>query len=772
MNNAIRKIINNENIGDLVSFVLDRIYKNGPVSTTDMEILSYLKLYKLEEFKVHQERVLNYMGVFYKDVEPQSLKEVLFRQYRMHIIENFQHTYTPVQASIISEIESNKCFSFSAPTSTGKSYVFMNLIQESTNDIVIVVPSRALINEYYHKLNNLIDNKAVNILTFIDKINTKHTERSIFIVTPERCRELFKFKEQYRVNTFLFDEAQLSNEDSKRGLYFDSIVRRAQKAFPDAKFVFAHPFVANPDSQIKKNHFQLDSSKSIQFKQKNVGQLYLCSDDDWNFYHFGIEKSIMGNNKEKCNFDPIERTIRSNGSVLFYVSKSKIYNKGFLNQFDRYINLCTEIEGEKIDSYIDQLKEYTGGDTIANKNYYSQLLALLKRGIVIHHGSLPLQTRLILEKFTQDGLCKICFATSTLEQGVNMPFDIVFLDRLERSKPLSVKNLIGRAGRSTTLNEFDFGYVIINSPSKMAAFRSVIEQDEILDEESSLEKSELKDDDYNDFKEAILNDTYSDEFNLSEKDIEKLTSESTEEVIRKILDTVFDNNQIVSLSTLNQDLRNRLELYSYFRLLYAIYLNRPLGDGEGNVLDTAIKIMLWKVHGKTFKNICWFRYSHASKTNERANIERLGRNTSQITANFITGYHPIPDKNHNVYSLFPQGTRAIDVDYDLIMTDTYDFIDKLISFKLTDVFYTSFIKYYQKADDPRAEKIAKFIKYGTDNERHIWMLRYGMSFEDIEKLEKHILSINAEEIIFKKSIFEVSKEERESIERFIRIQNE
>ena len=772
MNNAIKNIIGAENIGEIVSFVLDRIYKNGPVSTTDMEILSYLKLYKPEEFNLHQERVLHYMGLFYKDVEPQSLKEVVFRQYRRHIIENFQHTYTPVQASILSEIESNKCFSFSAPTSTGKSYVFMNLIQESSDDIVIIVPSRALINEYYHKLNKLIDNKSVNILTFIDKINTKHTERNVFIVTPERCRELFKFKEQYQVNTFLFDEAQLSNEDSKRGLYFDSIVRRAQKAFPDSTFVFAHPFVANPDSQIKKNHFELDSSKSIQFKQKNVGQLYLCSDDDWNFYHFGIEKSIMGNRREKCAFDPIERTIKGDGSVLFYVSKSKIYNKGFLNQFDRYINLCSEIEGEKIDSYIEQLKEYTGGDTIANKNYYSQLLALLKRGIVIHHGSLPLQTRLILEKFTQDGLCRICFATSTLEQGVNMPFDIVFLDRLERSKPLSVKNLIGRAGRSTMMNEFDFGYVIINSPSKMASFRSVIEQDEILDEESSLEKSEQKDEDYNDFKEAILNDTYSDEFNLTEKDLDKLTSESTEEVIKEILDTVFDNNQIVPLNRLNQDPRNRLELYSYFRLLYSIYLNRSLGDGEGNVLDTAIKIMLWKVHGKTFKNICWYRYSHASKTNERANLEKRGRNTNQITANFITGYHPIPDKNHNVYSLFPPGTRAVDVDYDLIMTDTYDFIDKLISFKLTDVFYASFIKYFQKENDARAEKLAKFIKYGTDNERHIWMLRYGMSFEDIEKLESHILSINAEEIIFKESILEVPMEERESIERFIRIQIE
>jgi hypothetical protein len=47
-----------------------------------------------------------------------------------------------------------------------------------------------------------------------------------------------------------------------------------------------------------------------------------------------------------------------------------------------------------------------------------------------------------------------------------------------------------------------------------------------------------------------------------------------------------------------------------------------------------------------------------------------------------------------------------------------------------------------------------------------------MSFEDIEKLEPHILSINAEEIVFKKSILEVPKEERYSIERFIRIQKE
>ena len=436
MKNLISNIIELKDTNDIFSFVLGNLFKNGPVSTTDMEILSYLKLYNSEEFETHQDKVLNYMGVFYKDVQPKTLKEIVFRQYRKYISDTYEYTYTPVQANIIKGIRSNKCFSFSAPTSTGKSFVFMNLIQKSTNDVVIVVPSRALINEYSLKLNGLIADKSVNILTFIDKINTKHSKRNVFIVTPERCRELFKFKDTYNVALFLFDEAQLSNEDSKRGLYFDSIVRRAQKSFPDASYVFAHPFVKNPESQIKKNHFQPETSGSIQFKQKNVGQLFLCSDDQWNYYHFGIDKSIMGHRKKKCLFDPIEQTINNGGSVLFYVTKSKIYSNKFREKFKKYIDLCSEIEDDRVDQYIEQLKEYTGGDSIANKNYYSHLIALLKRGIVIHHGSLPLQTRSIIENFTQDGLCRICFATSTLEQGINMPFDVVFLDRLESSKPL------------------------------------------------------------------------------------------------------------------------------------------------------------------------------------------------------------------------------------------------------------------------------------------------------------------------------------------------
>lgn len=765
MENLIYKIINGESIEEIVSFVLNRIYTNGPTNISDMEILSYLSLYQKDIFEKHKKTILSYIGAFYKGAESDSLKSEIFSLYRDCIWEEFAHFYTPVQANIVHNISNNKCFSFSAPTSTGKSYVFLNLIKESQHDVVIIVPSRALINEFYIKLNSSIADKSVNILTFIDKINTRKANRNIFIVTPERCRELFKY-EDFNVELFLFDEAQLSNEDSERGLYFDSIVRRCQKSFPEAKFVFAHPFVANPDSQIKKNHFNEETSKAFRYEQKNVGQLFMCMDKG-RFYHFGVEKDLMGKTKVLYEGDPIETAIRNDKSILFYVSKSSIRNKSFLNKFEKYINLCADLNTEDVDIYLDNLKRYTGGDTIANKNHFSQMLSLLRRGIVIHHGSLPLQTRIIIEKFTKSGFCRLCFATSTLEQGINMPFDIVFLDRLERSKPLSVKNLIGRAGRSTTDWDFDFGYVIINSSNKISNFRSIMLQNETLDDVSALETETIHDDDYNAFKDAILNGTFSDDYNLTNSELQKLESNEVHDVVKKLLDFVFPDDTFININEISNDLKCKLDLYGYFITLYEMYLGRSLADAERDVLSTAIKIMLWRVYGKTFKNICWYRYSYASKTQERELRERQGKNTNNIFASYFVSYNDIPNKELKRYSLFEPNTLARDVDYDTIIYDTYDYLDKLIGFKLSDIYYAALKKYYLSNRDERALILAKYIKYGTDNERYIWMLRYGMSYEDIEVLGEHIEDIDETQITFKPSINNVPEESRAVINRFI-----
>lgn len=148
--------------------------------------------------------------------------------------------------------------------------------------------------------------------------------------------------------------------------------------------------------------------------------------------------------------------------------------------------MCQPINDPIAIKMIDELKEYIGASITDKLFYNSDMLEKLRCGIVVHHGSMPLTARLILEHFTQKGYCKICFATSTLEQGINMPFDVVYLDRFEGSKTLSVKNLIGRAGRSTNKPIFDFGTVILR-PNAMSRFRKVYRTKNVLSSKSQLD---------------------------------------------------------------------------------------------------------------------------------------------------------------------------------------------------------------------------------------------------------------------------------------------
>ena len=601
----------------------------------------------------------------------------------------------------------------------------------------------------------------------------------MFILTPERAKDLFKHKKQLNIELFLFDEAQLSDEESVRGLFFDSIVRRAQKAFPDAKYVFAHPFVVNPEAQLVKNGFDQECSASISYNQKNVGQIFFAVDKG-DYFHFGLDAAVMGTRKIKSDFDPVLNALRRGGSVLVYTTKASIYSKKVFEQFRVYINECRLIKDPEALQLIEQFKQYIGANDKGEGYYRSEMLENMRRGIVTHHGSLPLQARLILEHFTQKGFCRICFATSTLEQGINMPFDVVYLNTFQASKPLSMKNLIGRAGRSTLHTKFDYGSVIIKY-SNMSDFRDVMMHKEVLDDVSLLDTPEDKDSDYNDFKTAINSNSFSDEYNLTLNEVEKLNSSAITELAVKTLDALFRGDRLVSLREINADLDYKLQLYGYFRILYRCHLGRSLSDGEESVLNTAIKILLWKIHGRSFKNICWYRYAYIARIPERRDLAKRYRmagsesmrqsiraQANRLMARFVRGYAEIPDRELRNFSLYPQGTKAREIDYDMIVFDTYDYLDKLISFKLSDIFYAVFEQCYKKTGDSRAIRLAQFFKYGTDDEKEIWMLRYGLSFEEIEIIKPYVKTVDQSEIkLLSTAYSDLSAEQLKPIARYI-----
>lgn len=68
------------------------------------------------------------------------------------------------------------------------------------------------------------------------------------------------------------------------------------------------------------------------------------------------------------------------------------------------------------------------------------------------------------------------------------------------------------------------------------------------------------------------------------------------------------------------------------------------------------------------------------------------------------------------------------------------------------MFYAIFHQYYLAYQDDRAERLAKYIKYGTEDSTEIWMLRYGFSFEEIEWLKPCVEYIDQTEIKFNEKL--------------------
>lgn len=127
----------------------------------------------------------------------------------------------------------------------------------------------------------------------------------------------------------------------------------------------------------------------------------------------------------------------------------------------------------------------------------------------------------------------------------------------------------------------------------------------------------------------------------------------------------------------------------------------------------------------------------------------------------------IPNKNAKIGTLYKIGTPVSKIQYDLLVFDTYDFIDKVISLSLKDPLSAAFQIFYDKTKDSRALIMKNLIKYGTNDVVEIWLLRYGFSFEDIEWVRKYVLFIDENKIDFNPFIPELNEKSHDIINRYI-----
>ncbi|WDF97530.1 DEAD/DEAH box helicase [Pectobacterium carotovorum subsp. carotovorum] len=139
-------------------------------------------------------------------------------------------------------------------------------------------------------------------------------------------------------------------------------------------------------------------------------------------------------------------------------------------------------------------------------------IALLDRGIATSHGQMPQRLRRLMTEMIEQRICPITVATATLTEGVNLPFDIIFLTSLKRRSfnpmtqrpiitPLSTaefRNLAGRAGRPGASKGIE-GMTLIAIPQRVSASADATRQTQ------RRQRSELNAD-YRLLREHLLDD--------------------------------------------------------------------------------------------------------------------------------------------------------------------------------------------------------------------------------------------------------------------------
>lgn len=770
----LEQIANGTGIREILSNAIKEFHTKGPTNLEVLEVISLIKMIHPETFSDYEDKLTSVMGLFYKQVQPRSVLEAIYKDLGDAIEKKFGRAFTPMQATAYKAIREKHFYSFSAPTSTGKSYLFRELVKDYDKDIVIVVPSRALIAEFYSVVIDLVQNDVL-VLQFIENVNQHNTSRRIFIITPERGTEIFKYSGDFDVGIFLFDEAQIS-EEPVRGLSFDAFVRRTEREFPNATKVFAHPFVSNPKAQFIKHGF-VENFQADSFKQSNVGKIFVSLEEDGSFEIFSPYNDA---DDIKLDEDIISSTLAKNGTVLIYSSKAKIFDGRHIEEYGQYIEQCPPIDEPEALKFVSMLEKYIGSsETQLGKQ--SSFIQLMRRGVVVHHGSMPLKARILIENFVRKGYAKLCFATSTLNQGINMPFDCVLIDNFTYMNELTLKNLIGRSGRSTDLPKFDFGYTIVRREN-VKTFSSRLSSDVVISETSKLD-DDIKNipEDFTDLVEAVKTDTFNDDLHLTDSQVERIRDANLKTQINFILDKLIDGEKAITgkqYYALGDPVRRQIK--EKLKTIYCSHLRRSqLLSGEQAVLSAAIPLLLWKVQGKSFSETLSLRHSYLTQRDERRKLARklregeleqseYNKKLKRLKIKYSAQAEKLPNSNlKKSYPLFPGSVSVKNFDYDRLVYDTYDYLDKVISLSLADPICAALAVYYEETGDGRSKVLSNYLRFGTNDETEIWLLKYGFDPEDVEWISTIVAHVDENGIVFIDDLSTLTDEQNLIIKRYV-----
>jgi len=431
--------------GQEIAILLNLIYPGNQVVKYYLgSVLSALGNYRaLQTDTVKDFKSLDMFDSIYYDYDKDN-----------HRIPGKEAAYFFSDQKIVYDGLGGKCFSYSGPTSMGKTFVVQTYIEEcikhgSEENYAILVPTKALINEVRSSFLNslkgeLTKNRDYRVVVSSGDYLLQQDHHFIFVMTPERFLHLLIDKPDLPIHFLFIDEAHKITYKGGRSTYYYKVIPQLYQTGRDPNIIFASPSIPNPEVFIKlipegyKKEF-----RKLASKYSPVCQLkYLLNTYD---------KTVSAYNEYTKTVIPLEYDFKDDSlpGIVSQVGSDK-QNLVYCSSKDKVIKYAVKY-ASNLDKLTDErllrLSEEVKRE-VHNNCYLADLIA---KGVAYHVGYLPANIRLRIEKAFKEGYLRTIFCTSTLIEGVNLPADNLFITSYKNGQPkmtpVEFRNLIGRVGR-------------------------------------------------------------------------------------------------------------------------------------------------------------------------------------------------------------------------------------------------------------------------------------------------------------------------------------
>lgn len=338
----------------------------------------------------------------------------------------------PEQRKVLELIEKNRGLIFSAPTSFGKTFiVFEYICRVQPQNVVMVVPTLALIDEYKQKIIRQYKDSFsdYDIYLSIDPEKTyDFSKKNIFIVTHDRVIDESTVALFESIDFLVIDEVYKLQKDTSNervlilNIAYYNMVKRSKK------YVLLAPFISGVENLEKLDDVPFFYSTNFSPVVNDVKIYNILSEYERNIYTDKILKSLPQQDNTLIYFPTVVAIDKFIEQTSFHDHSLELDDNPILNDFISW----------------------------ARREVHPQwsIIKALEKGFLVHHGQLPLGIRMLELSLFNDSQSHFSrlICTSTLLEGVNTSAKNIIITKPSRNynntfDAFDFYNLVGRTGR-------------------------------------------------------------------------------------------------------------------------------------------------------------------------------------------------------------------------------------------------------------------------------------------------------------------------------------